>query len=129
MFRHEVMGFMVDVFLLNGLVEGSAAVISLIHPNAIPIFKNVKGAGKEAVQWWAAAILALAVASYFIARVPDHNEAKQAFAAGMTVYHILLSVFCAQQYPGQMAAGSIVHVAFTAAFVMYLQEQNYFGWN
>jgi hypothetical protein len=58
--------------------------------------------------------------------VPDSDPGKQAFAVGMTFYHVVLGIFCAMLLPNPMAIGSVVHVAFAGIFILYLQETGYF---
>jgi hypothetical protein len=57
---------------------------------------------------------------------PDTDHGKQAFAVGMTVYHLLLTLFLLLKFPDVMSGASILHLIFGSAFIMWLQRAHYF---
>jgi hypothetical protein len=107
------------LFRCNAFVEGSAALVALFFPTLMPMFTSVGKSGRSAVRWWAAAILSLAVVSFFIDSVAD-AAAKDAVAAGMLVYHVLLALLMLEQPIKFVALGLPVHSIFAFFFARFL---------
>ncbi|KAL6062407.1 hypothetical protein QOT17_012200 [Balamuthia mandrillaris] len=110
------------LFVVNAAIEGGAGLVSLLNPNIMPTFSKLQAPqGLTAVRWWSAAVLALAVTSFFLAAAPDTEKSKQGFAAGMGLYHLCLTLMVLKEKDVSIKIGALlVHLPLTLAFGYFL---------
>ena len=110
------------LFLANGAVECSAGLVAFIKPSALPTFTTIRdGQPAMAVRWWGTAVTALGLATVIARNAPDKDVGKQALAAGMLLYHVVLCYYCAKKQAGQSnAAGLAIHGPLALGFACWL---------
>ncbi|KAL6062406.1 hypothetical protein QOT17_012199 [Balamuthia mandrillaris] len=109
------------LFVANTVVEAVAGLGSLLNPNFMPTFSKLQAPqGLTAVRWWSAAVLALAVTSFFLAGAPDTEKSKQGFAAGMGLYHLFLTFMVLKEKAIVQIGGVLIHVPLALGFAYFV---------